>query len=625
MMENAMNGYTGTLLNVDLTTGAVQYEALDELIARQYLGGMGLGVRLAYDRLPPEIHPFDPQSLLIFTTGPLTATAFGTAGRYQVIFKSPLTGILCDSSSSGYWGATLKQSGYDGLIVSGKAEQPVYLYIDAQRASLHPAEHLWGRDPFQVEAMLKEEIGDPKASVITIGVGGERRVAYASILNDEGRTAGRGGGGAVMGAKNLKAVVVSGSKSFELADPEGYRLVARTLNRIAGSDPRFAGMRKYGTASGLDGFWPVSNVPTKNWQIGSYEEICTQLGGKHLNETILKKHPACYRCPITCARWMKIEDGPYKVNAPGPEYETLGALGSMTLVDDPKAVSYAGHLCNIYGIDTISTGSTIAFVMECLDRKLLSIQDLDGIQLTWGNAEALVAMVHKIGLAEGIGERLGRGVRSLAQEIGGGSEDFAVHVKGMEAPMHDPRARFAWATAFATGPRGACHLHGNTGIYEDRDDPIPEWGLVGRFPRHSDAGKAQIARLAQNWSAIISSLVICYFAAHTLNVTNLVELINHATSWDVNPNDLLLIGDRINNLFRAYNFRCGVRRADDTLPKRLLTPMAEGGAAGKVPDLEYQLDEFYRLRGWEADGKPSLETLQSLGLNFVVNDLYGGN
>lgn len=618
-----MNGYQGKILNVDLSSCRIWSEVLSSQLMREYLGGTGFAVRLAYDRLPVEVAPMSPENLLIIMTGPLTGTAMGTAGRYQVIFKSPLTGILCDSSSSGYWGSKLKQAGYDGMVIQGRAETPVYLLITDNTLEIRPAKHIWGLDAFRVEELLKNEVGQPAASVMTIGIAGELGVRYASILNDEGRVAGRGGGGAVMGSKNLKAIVVYGNQSFETFDPDGYRKVALATNRIAGTDPRFEGMRKYGTAAGLDGFWPVSNVPTKNWQIGSFEEICTKLGGKHLNETIVKKHSSCYRCPITCARWAKIEDGPYAFEAPGPEYETLGALGTMTLVDDPEAVSYAGHLCNIYGIDTISTGSCIAFAMECFDRGLLNEQQIDGLDLRWGNADAMIEMIKKIGQAEGIGRWFGQGIREMAKDIGGDAMDFAVHVKGMEAPMHDPRARFSWAAAYATSPRGACHLHGNTGIYEDKDDPIPEWGLMGKFTRHNNEGKAQMARLAQNWSAVISSMVICYFAAHTLKVTDLVELINHATGQDFTAEDLLMLGDRINNLYRAYNYRCGIRREDDWLPKRLLTPMPDGGAAGKVPDLRFQISEFYQIRGWEPDGMPSRQTLLALGLNDVIRDLYG--
>jgi aldehyde:ferredoxin oxidoreductase len=618
-----MKATMGKILRVDLSTGKITFDITEPRYAQEYLGGLGLGLRLAYDTLQPDTEPFDPANQLIFMNGPVTATRLGTAGRFVVVFKSPLTGMLCDSSASGYWGSELKKSGFDGLIVTGKADNPVYLNIQDAQVEIRDACHLWTKDPFEVERLVKEETGNPKTSVMAIGIAGELGVRYASILTDMGRAVGRGGAGAVMGAKNLKAIAVHGSGEVELFDPIGFRTTALGVNRHAGTDPRFAGMRKYGTASGLDGFWPVGNVPTKNWQIGSYELICTELGGKRLNETFVTKHPACYRCPITCSRWAKIEQGPYQMDAPGPEYETLGALGTMCLVDDAESVSYAGHLCDIYGIDSISCGASIAFAMECYENGILTLVDTDGVELTWGNKHALVTMVEMIGTQKGVGELLGLGTRRMAELLGKDTADYAVHVKGLEAPMHDPRARFAWAVTYATSPRGACHLHGNTGIYEDKEDPIPEWGLIGHFPRHSNEGKGQMARLAQNWSAVISSMVICYFAAHTLRVTNLVELINTATGLELTPQDLLILGDRINNLYRAYNYRCGIRREHDSLPKRLLTPVAEGGAAGKVPDLEYQLKDYYRVRGWELDGKPGFETLVSLGLDDVARDLYG--
>jgi aldehyde:ferredoxin oxidoreductase len=339
-------------------------------------------------------------------------------------------------------------------------------------------------------------------------------------------------------------------------------------------------------------------------------------------DTILVPHNACHLCPIGCSRWVKITTEAYKMDGPGPEYETLGALGSMTLVDDLEAVSYANHLCNAFGLDTISCGGSIAFAMECYEKGLITKEDTGGLELTWGSAEALIQMVEMIGKGEGFGKFVGQGTRLMAVQLGNGSIDFAVQVKGLELPMHDARAFFSWASNYATSPRGGCHLHGMSAIYENKQDPIPEWGLMGYYPRHSDEGKASITRFAQNWSHILSSMVLCYFATFSQQPSDLASLINYATGWSLSPKDLLVIADRINALHRAYNYRCGIRRADDTLSKRSLTPLETGGAAGAVPDLEFQLNEYYQIRGWEDDGKPSRQVLLDLGLEDVAQDLY---
>jgi aldehyde:ferredoxin oxidoreductase len=618
-----MKGYMGKLLRVNLTNREVSEEPLDPKLARDYIGGAGLGIRLAYDEILPETDPLGPDSKLIIMTGPVTATRLGTAGRYEVVYKAPLTGILCDASSGGHWGAEFKWAGYDGLILEGASAEPVYLYINDGQVEIRDASHLWGMDTYEVQDVLHEEVSEPKARVLSIGPAGERGVLFSCMINDAGRAPGRGGNGAVMGNKKLKAIVVRGTQEVELADPEGYRKVALAINKLNATDPGIADLRELGTAEVMDNSWPESDIPVKNWSIGSYEELCVSLGGKKMRDTILVPHVACHLCTIGCSRWVKIEEGPYKMDGPGPEYETLGALGSMCMVDDLEAVSYAAHLCNIYGMDTISCGSTIAFAMECYEKGLITKEDTGGIELTWGNKEALVKVVEQIAFGEGIGKLLGQGTRKVAEKLNQGAMDFAVQVKGLELPMHDPRAFFSWAVNYATSPRGGCHLHGMSAIYENEEDPLPEWGLTGFYPRHTNESKSQIARLAQNWAHIVDSMVICYFAGFTLDPSDLAALLNHATGTELTPQDLLVIGDRINALHRAYNYRCGIRREDDTLPVRSLTPLAEGGAAGKVPDLEYQLEEYYKVRRWEPDGKPSRDSLVELGLADVARDLYG--
>jgi aldehyde:ferredoxin oxidoreductase len=620
--KDRIHGYAGQILRVNLSTGQMSEEVPDRRLLREYIGGTGLGVRMMYDEVPPDIDPLGPDAKLMFLTGPVTATRLGTAGRYQICFLSPLTGILCDSSSGGHWGAGLKQAGYDILIIEGKAAQPVYLRIVNGTSEIRTASHLWGKDTFETQEHVLAETGNPNASVLCIGPAGENLVLYSSIMNDAARTAARGGTGAVMGSKNLKAIVVSGSQPVVMADPDGFTKTALAINKLNATAEGIATLRELGTPRVMDNNWPIGDIPVKNWSVGSYEQICTNLGGKRMRDTILVKHNACHFCGIGCSRWVKIAEGPYQMDAPGPEFETLGALGSICLIDDLNAVSYAAHLCNRYGLDTISCGTSIAFAMECFERGLLTCSDTGGIELTWGNKDAVIAAIELIAKAQGFGVFLGLGTRKMAEKIGHNTIDFAIQVKGLELPLHDPRAFFSWAASYATSPRGGCHLHGMSSVYEHKQDPIPEWGLTGFYPRQSNEGKGKIARLAQNWSQLLDSMVLCYFASFTLKPSDLAALLNTATDFDYTIEELNMIGDRINALYRAYNYRCGIRRSDDTLPARVLEPLAEGGTGGQVPDLQAQLAEFYTAREWELDGKPGYQSLLNLGLADVAGDLY---
>jgi aldehyde:ferredoxin oxidoreductase len=615
-------GYAGRLLRVNLTNGNISEEKLDRQLLHDYIGGTGLGIRFMYDEVLPATDPLGPDAKLMFFTGPVTASRLGTAGRYQVCFLSPLTGILCDSSSGGHWGARFKQSGYDGLIVEGVAARPVYLVIDHGKVEIRAADHLWGKDTFETQDIIQTEVNAANTCVLCIGPAGERLVLYAGIKNDAARSAARGGGGAVMGSKNLKAIVVSGSAQVVMADSEGFKKKALEINRLNATAEGIATLRELGTPRVMDNNWPIGDIPVKNWSVGSYEEICTNLGGKRMRDTILVKHNACHFCTIGCSRWVNIKEGPYQMDAPGPEFETLGALGSICMIDDLNAVSYAAHLCNLYGLDTISCGTSIAFAMECFEKGLITCEDTGGIELTWGNKDAVIALIEAIAKAEGFGTFLGLGTRKMAQLLGNQSIDFAIQVKGLELPLHDPRAFFSWAASYATSPRGGCHLHGMSSIYEHKQDPLPEWGLTGFYPRQSDEGKGKMARLAQNWSHLLDSMVLCYFASFTLKPSDLAALLNAATGFDYTINELNQIGDRINALYRAYNYRCGIRRQDDALPARVLEPLAEGGTGGKVPDLEAQLNEFYAIREWEPDGRPAYALLMNLGLPEAARDLY---
>jgi len=618
-----MDGYMGKILRVNLTSQEVKEEPLDPKQAQDYIGGTGLGDRIIYDEVPPSTAPLSPESKIVFATGPVTATNYPGGARYQICFKSPLTGILCDASSGGYWGADFKRAGYDAMIIEGASPHPVYLWIHNGQVEFRNASRLWGQDALEVQETIKKELGDEKIRVACIGPAGEKRVLLSCIINDEGRAPGRGGSGAILGAKRLKAIAVRGTGTFPIHDLKTYNDLCKKIAKDNATSPSLANMREYGTAMHLDNFWSTGDIPIKNWQMGLWEEGCKSLGGKRMKETILVPHAACYRCTLGCTRWVMVDEGPYKMEGPGPEYETLAALGTMCLVDNLNAVSFANDLCNRYGLDTISMGVSIAFAMEAYEKGLIKKEDTGGVELKWGNEQAMIAMIHQTGKNEKLGTLLGLGVRRAAEKLGGDSGKYAVHVKGMESPMHDPRTYFSLGPTYAAGPRGACHLHGFTPLWEGIQDPVPEWDLKGIYPPFVNEGKGKLAKVCQDFTAIVNSMVSCYFVAFFLKPSDLAPVLKAATGTEYTPQRLLKVAERIMALHRAYNNRCGISVKDDVFSARQLEPTKEGGNAGRVPDMELILKEFYRERGWTSDGKPSRETLVSLGLEDVAKDLYG--
>ncbi len=618
-----MQGYMGKILRVDLTSGKWKEVPLNPKLAQDYIGGTGLGDRIIYDEVPPETDPLSPASKVVFATGPVTATNYPSGSRYQICFKSPLTGILCDASSGGYWGTDFKRAGFDAMIVEGASPEPVYLWIHDGQVEFRKASHLWGQDALEVQESIQKELGDKKICVAAIGPAGEKQVLISCLINDEGRAPGRGGNGAIFGAKKLKAIAVRGTRPVPIHDLKIYNDMCQKIAKDNGTAEGIAAMREYGTAQVLDNLYSIGDIPIKNWQIGLWEEGCKNLGGKRMKETILVPHRPCYRCTLGCSRYVKIKEGPYKMEGPGPEYETLGAMGTMCLIDNLNAVSFANDLCNRYGTDTISTGVTIAFAMEAYEKGLITKEDTGGFELKWGDPEAMIAMVHQIGKKEKLGALLGQGVKRCAKELGRDSWKYAVHVKGMETAMHDPRTFFSIGLTYAVGPRGACHLHGHSPNWEGIQDPYPEWDLKGLYPYFQSEGKGKLVKLCQDYTAVVNSLVSCYFLTFILKPSDMAALLTAATGTNYTSQSLLKVGERIMALHRAYNNLCGITRKDDVLAPRQLEPTKEGGNAGKVPDMEVMKDEFYKESGWTSEGKPSWETLEALGLEDVAKKLHG--
>ena len=616
-------GYMGKILRVNLSDGSSNAFDVDPGMAQNYIGGAGFITRFLYDEVPAGTDALGPDNKLIFMTGPVTGTRFPTSGRWVAGAKSPLTGLLTTSTSSGFWGVELKKTGYDGIILEGKSEKPVYLELSDDGVALKDASDLWGKDAYDTQALLKERMGKKRTRVAMIGAAGENLAPIACIMNDEGRAAGRGGLGAVMGSKNLKAIVCLGTQKIEVAADEFLQMMTKEVVKGVEEDP-FAGFfTKWGTAMSMDMSWAVGDVPTKNWQMGVWGdgEPYARIGGAEMATKFLKPHGgACYNCPIRCCRWVEIPEGRFKYTGPGAEYETLGAFGSMLLIDDLEAINWMGEMCNKAGLDTISAGCTIAWAMEAYEKGVLTKDDTGGIDLTWGNVDAVLEALDLMCKGEGFGALLAEGSRKASQKVGKGSEEYAIHVKGLEVPMHDPRCYFSLAVNYATGTRGACHVQGGSYMVE-LAVINPEAGLHYKQGRHDRKGKGLAAKVSQDVANVVNSLAICMFAGMALPPSAMGLLLGIAAGLGHNAPTILQAGERIVNIQRAFACREGFSRKDDILPERLISPLPDGGAAGKAADLEFQLDDYYALRGWTPDGIPTRERLTILGLADVADSL----
>lgn len=613
-------GYMGKFLRVDLTKKKAWVEDLDSAVARKYIGGSGLAAKYLYEETDGSTDPLGPDNLLVFMTGPFTGTVVPNSGRHAVAAKSPLTGIWAEGDAGGTWGVMLKRAGFDGILIRGKATEPVYLWVHEQGVEIRPAEHLWGKDTFEVADLIKAET-HPKAVVSSIGQAGENLVRIAVVMSDgrEGRTAGRGGLGAVMGSKNLKAVAVYGTKRPMAAKEEDLKTFTKEM--VTAIRDRTQGMSRFGTAGGLQAMEELGDLPIRNWYQGSWPEGAAKIGGARLAESILTRNYHCGACVIGCGRVVKLGRGEYAgVEQGGPEYETLASLGALCLVDNLEAVALANEYCNRYGLDTISTGSAVAFAMECWEHGLITAQDTDGLKLEWGSAEAMLTLVQAIARREGLGRLLADGVRAAAQALGPRAEEYAIHVKGLEFPAHDPRAYNSVAVGYATSNRGACHLQGFTHMFE-KSVTMPELGYDEIQDRFGVEGKGELTAKCQDLMCLMDALKMCKFSlSGGVKVTHMIKWLNYVTGWDVSLQEFLKTGERIFNLKRLYNVRCGISRKDDILPPRILThKRGSGGAADNLPPLGEMLGEYYTWRGWSEEGIPTHAKLRELGLEEYIS------
>ena len=619
------NGYCGRILIVDLTTGRTEAEEPSEAHYRQYLGGWGFIAHELLKRAPKGADAFAPENPLVFATGVATGTPVPGSGRHAVGAKSPLTGGFGEADVGGYWGVELKRAGFDAVIITGKAEAPVVLWIHDGDAEIHDATSLWGLETADVEAALRKELGDPKVRVAQCGIAGENLVRYACVIHDVNRAAGRTGLGAVMGSKRLKAVAVRGTGTIEVADPDMAKEIG---GHVTSLEERWADFREHGTGGGILQMDEVGRLPTRNFREGRFEGA-EKIAGTTMTERFLIDRDTCYACPIACKRVVE-SDAEYKVEPAygGPEYESLASLGSTCGVDHLEAVIYANQLCNAYGLDTISTGVTISWAMECFERGLLTTEDTGGIDLRFGDHVAMTTLVERIARREGFGDVLAEGSLRAARRIGRGTERYAVQVKGQEHPMHDPRYQFSLAIGYATSPTGADHMHNFHDSALGSEEAMARLRPLGVFGEPLDRiglppEKIAIAARVIPYQVMKNCVGICMFEPY--RVSHHRDIVTAATGWDVTAHELLLIGERALALARLYNAREGFTPADDAHPARFTEPLMLAGEEGaSIPQEQVReaLDLYYELQGWEkATGTPTRAKLYELGLGWATENL----
>jgi aldehyde:ferredoxin oxidoreductase len=604
-----MYGYLGKILHVDLNAAKVWDEPLNESYARDFVGGSGLAARYLYDMIDANTDPLSPEAPLFFLTGPLVGTSLTSAGRYSVCARSPLTGIWGEANSGGFFGPELRYAGYDGILITGRSENPVWLSIVDGKAELHDASDLWGSDIYVTQERLHQLMGDTKVRVACIGVAGENLVKISGIANDHGRYAARTGMGAVMGSKRLKAIAVRGSGKIPLFDPEGFKANSNQVLALFKDDFSAQSLRDAGTASYVNMSHYMGDLPIRYYQVGEWAPA-DDLSGVTLSEKFLTRNRACHKCIIACGRETKspaYDDE--KVD--GPEYETIGAFGSLLMISDLEVTIHAGHLCNLYGMDVISLGATIALACELFERGLLTTSKTDGIELRYGDPDLVFRLIKMTAHRQGFGSLLAEGNAALAEYAG--VPELAATVNRLEVPMHDPRAFLGMAVTYALSPRGACHMQGDMFGLDIGQGAVEELGLDPGNRHENSVEKGRMSARMQAWRNLYNSLTLCQF--ENLGAIPLLTAINLATGWNLEVNDLMTMGKNIVTIKRLLNFKLGLTRANDRLPDILLKPLKDGGTAGKTPDMDALLAGAYAEFDWDPQtGRPSDIVVRQLGI-----------
>jgi aldehyde:ferredoxin oxidoreductase len=600
-----MYGWIGTILRINLTTGYIRKEALDPTIARKFMGGRGLGTYFMFQEVDPASDPLSPANKLIFAAGPLSGTNAPSSAHWNVVTKGPLTGTIAASSSGGMFGAMLKYAGYDAIIVEGRAQAPVYVWINNDKVEIRDASKVWGKTTPETTDKIRS-FTDEEASVSCIGPAGERLTLLANIMNEYNRAAGRSGVGAVMGSKNLKAVAARGTGAVRVPDPKAFRnAMVKAKDKLKAHPVGGSGLRMYGTDVLINILNENCGLPTRNFR-ESFFPTADKVGGETLAKRLLIRPRGCFSCTISCGRATKVTNPAFKGQGEGPEYESAWAFGPDCGVDDLDAIAKANYICNEYGLDTISMGATVACAMDLFKHGILTLEDTGGVALDFGNATTMVEMVRKTALGEGIGKKLGMGSYRLAESYG--HPEYSMSVKKQEMPAYDPRALQGMGLSYATSNRGGCHVRGYVTAVELLGNPV-------KIDSLATEGKAEWNIIFQNLAAALDSSGMCLFSTFGLGGEDLAELTSAATGVPFTTEEFIEAGERIWNLERIFNLKAGFTAKDDTLPPRMLEdPIPDGSTKGQVNRLEKMLPEYYRLRGWDASGVPTQQKLEALGL-----------
>ena len=615
------NGYNGKILRVDLTDKTVTEEHHDEAFYRTYFGGSGVIGYYLLKEVTPETDPLGPENRLIFAPGVLTGAPVAGPGRNSVGAKSPLTGGYGEADVGGFFGAELKRAGWDGIVVKGRSDTPVYLSIQDDEVEIKDASDLWGKTTAETQEAMQEGMGDKQARTALIGPAGEKMVRYACVINDLRHAAGRTGMGAVMGSKNLKGVVVRGKKGIGLADKEKVAEMAKwfgeNVKDLSGS------MTEFGTPGVLMPLHHSGGLPTKNFTQGHFDGA-GEINGEAMNEKILIKRENCFACPVNCKRVVKTEK-PFEVDSiyGGPEYETLGSFGSTCGVDDISAVAKAHEICNAYSMDTISAGVTVAFAMECFEKGIISEKDTGGLALRFGDAEAMVRMTEMIAKREGFGDLLAEGAKRAAEQIGGGAEKLAIHVKGQEVPMHEPRLKHGLGLGYAVSPTGADHVHNiHDTIYEKSAKAVAPFGVVEPLPADDmSLAKVRMMMYVSNFVHFNNTAVLCNFVPWSPEQKT--KLVKAVTGWNTSVMELMKAGERSATLARLFNVREGFTADDDALHERFFEPFKDGplkGVGAKKEEMEKAVKGYYSMMGWDEQGVPTEAKLYELGIGWAQGE-----
>mgnify|MGYP001827431914 FL=1 len=623
-----VGGYAGKIAFVDLTKGEIKTETLDQDLVRQYIGGHGLGARLLYERQKKGIDPLGSENILGFTTGPLTGTKTPTGGRYMAVCKSPLTGGWGDANSGGFFGSELKAAGWDAIFMSGIASSPQYLMIADDRIELKDAAHLWGQDTIDTETTIKTDAGNKKIRIAAIGPASEKLSLISGIINDRGRAAARSGVGAVMGSKRLKAVAVRGTGKVAIADKDALdRLRKAFIKEMKAMEGFPQVLMKYGTCGVTGSLVASGATPIKNWRLTG-EQAFANIEKLTDADAIIKHQTRkyhCANCPIACGGIFNVTSGKYPVGETHkPEYETIGAFGTMCMCDDFETIMKLNEMCNRNGLDTISAGTALAFAMECFENGIISESDLDGVPLTWGNGEAMIIMVDKMAARQGFGDILADGVKIAAQKIGGGAERFAMHVGGQEPGLHNALFLPSRGTGFVCDPTPGRHtaatmarIDGGPGAYA----PYSELKIEA-FDRYTYTGKGPMSATASSYLQAGASAGLCLMPLMFFGNFPFVDFFNAVTGWNLEVSEVLTAGERIQTLRQCFNVREGIKPSDIKLPERMAgcPPQKEGPVAGITLDIDNLAREYRQAMGWDPhSGKAEDTTLEKLGLTQLIH------